>query len=46
VIGESSRFIAILLGHSHLAEGYLARPDDATQRVVAERDRIGHLPPL
>lgn len=48
VLGESGRFVAMVLGQNYLAEGYLApsHPADVTERVVADRDRIGQMPPL
>jgi phage tail-like protein len=48
VLGEDSRFVETEIGQSYLAEGYLAPPHpfDVGERVVADRDRIGELPPL
>ena len=46
VLGEGSRFGAILLGRDPLATGYLspAPPMDALDRLVADRDRPGQRP--
>ncbi|HEV2761722.1 MAG TPA: hypothetical protein VGV38_01910, partial [Pyrinomonadaceae bacterium] len=48
LVGESSRFERILLGASHLADGYLhpPHPFDVEERLVSDRDRVGQLPPL
>ena len=47
-LGESSRFSPLLLGGAYLADAYLAAPYpfDVADRVVADRDRLGELPPL
>jgi phage tail-like protein len=48
VLGEESRFQKIVMGRSYLAEGYLhpSHPMDVAERIVADRDRLGQLPPL
>jgi phage tail-like protein len=48
VLGEESRFVDIILGRSHLAEGYLraGHPANAADRLVADRDRLGEMPSL
>lgn len=48
VLGEESRFQKMVMGRSYLAEGYLhpSHPMDVAERVVADRDRVGQLPPL
>ena len=42
VIGQGSRFVSIVLGHTRLAEGHLAwrEPWNVRRRVVVGRDRI------
>ena len=46
VLGDGSRFGAIVLGRDPLATGYLspAPPMDALDRLVADRDRPGQRP--
>jgi phage tail-like protein len=48
LLGEDSRFQKMVMGRSYLAEGYLypSHPMDVAERVVADRDRVGQLPPL
>jgi phage tail-like protein len=48
VLGEDSRFQKMVVGRSYLAEGYLypPHPMDVAARVIADRDRVGHTPPL
>jgi phage tail-like protein len=48
VLGTESRFVAMVLDRTSLAEGYLAphSPMGAPDRVVSDRDRAGLLPPL
>ena len=48
VLGEESRFVEIILGRSHLAEGYLRppHPADTPDRLVSDRDRLGEMPSL
>jgi len=48
VLGEDSRFQKMVVGRSYLAEGYLypSHPMDVTERAIADRDRVGQLPPL
>jgi hypothetical protein len=48
ILGEDSRFQTMVMGRSYLAEGYLypSHPMDVTERVIADRDRVGQLPPL
>jgi hypothetical protein len=48
VLGEDSRFQKMVVGRSYLAEGYLypPHPMDVAERVIADRDRVGHTPPL
>jgi phage tail-like protein len=47
-LGEDSRFVAIVLGDNYLSSGYLAAapPMDSSDRVIADRDRLGRLPAL
>ena len=47
-LGESSRFLPLILGESYLAGSYLpaAYPFDVEDRIIVERDRIGGLRPL
>lgn len=47
-LGAEGRFVAMILDRHYLAEGYLAPapPEDARDRLVAGRDRVGLLPPL
>ncbi|HEX7955783.1 MAG TPA: hypothetical protein VF508_02515, partial [Pyrinomonadaceae bacterium] len=48
LLGEESRFVETILGRSYLSEGYLrpSHPADTPDRVVADRDRLGGMPPL
>lgn len=48
ILGETPNYPPILLGRSVLPEGYLgARPPmDASDRVIADLDRVGEMPPL
>jgi hypothetical protein len=48
VLGEESRFVAMVLDRNYLAEGYLAPapPMDAPDRLIGDRDQVGMLPPL
>lgn len=48
LLGEESRFQKMIVGRSYLAEGYLhpSHPMDVAGRIVADRDRVGQLPPL
>ena len=42
-IGNSGRFVDMILGRDYLAEGYLypAAPMDARDRFISDRDRVG-----
>jgi hypothetical protein len=42
ILGESSRFVPVILGRAYLADGYLAaaHPQDAKKRFVLDRDRL------
>jgi phage tail-like protein len=42
LLGASSRFVAVLLGQTYLAEGYLSasHPWNVTDRIVSDRDAI------
>jgi len=48
VLGDEGRFVATVLDRNELAAGYLAPapPMDAPNRVIANRDQLGRLPPL
>jgi phage tail-like protein len=48
LLGEGSRFIAIVLGQTYLSQSYLeaSHPWDVTKRVIADRDRLGAMPSL
>jgi phage tail-like protein len=48
VLGEESRFVPIILGRNHLAEGYLypTYPMGVRERVITDRDRTEAMPPL
>lgn len=48
VLGEAPRFLGTVLGKNRLADGYLhpPYPMDVTDRLVADRDRLGALPAL
>jgi phage tail-like protein len=48
VLAEESRFQKMVMGRSYLDEGYLhpSHPMDVANRVIADRDRVGLLPPL
>ncbi len=47
-LGESRRFVAMLLGSASLAQSYLGAPYpfDIADRMVLDRDRLGNLPAL
>ncbi|MCI0398248.1 MAG: hypothetical protein L0332_20175 [Chloroflexi bacterium] len=47
-LGESGRFVPVIVGRDYLAEGYLpaAHPFNVRERFVSDRDTLGHLPPL
>jgi phage tail-like protein len=47
-LGDSARFVAMLLGAGYLTESYLEPPYpfDIADRLVADRDRLGDMPPL
>jgi hypothetical protein len=46
VLGEESRFVAMVLDRDYLAHGYLApaSPMDAVDRLIADRDHLGLRP--
>jgi phage tail-like protein len=46
VLGEEGRFVPMILGRDYLAEGYLypAYPMDVSERLIADRDRLGDMP--
>ncbi|MDT7689983.1 MAG: hypothetical protein QOE46_2742 [Acidobacteriota bacterium] len=48
LLGEESRFIAVILGRSYLSEGYLRppHPADVSDRLISDRDRVGRMPSL
>jgi phage tail-like protein len=48
LLGEESRFIAVILGRSYLSEGYLrpSHPADVSDRLISDRDRLGRMPSL
>jgi phage tail-like protein len=47
-LGDSAAYVPMVTGTSYLAAGYLGypRPFDITDRIVADRDRVGQLPAL
>lgn len=47
-LDRTNRFVAMMLARDYLADGYLpaAHPQNVLERVVADRDRLGRLPPL
>jgi phage tail-like protein len=48
LLGDEQRFVPMVLGRQYLGEGYLTpdAPGDVTERLVADRDRLGGLPAL
>jgi phage tail-like protein len=48
LLGESLRFVPVVLGETPLAAGVLAasHPFDVADRIVTDRDRLGELPVL
>jgi hypothetical protein len=46
VLGEESRFVAMVLDRNYLGQGFLypAPPTDTTERLISDRDAIGLRP--
>lgn len=47
-LDTTNRFVAMLLGRDYLSAGYVAagHPMNVPDRIIADRDRLGQMPPL